>query len=277
MLVLQLGAAISILKPLQYSHQQNTHLLGHHSHPTKYPMQSPKCLAAGYFPIFLFVALPASAQLVQVPDLSGFGNSNNFLPFSSIFGPLRYQQIYASSAFPHGGTIDKIMFRNDEDFFRTYATDIDIQVAFAYAATTVDTASPTFANNIGDDFTIVLDEVITESNVGSLPAATFDFVLDVANIFTYDTTQGDLLVQILVRDQYAITVFDGSDHIQQQVTTRIWSYGVNAATGQVGPGAGNSRPFGLVTQFQFVPEPSSFALFGTMLLVVAAHRRGRRC
>src|SRR4051812_13842304 len=99
------------------------------------------------------VVCSTGAQLVQVPDLSGFGNQSNAYPFSSLIGPMRYQQIYASSAFPHGGIIDNIMFRNDKDTGRLYApTDIDVQVAFAYAATIVRTASPTFANNIGDNF-----------------------------------------------------------------------------------------------------------------------------
>ena len=56
-----------------------------------------------------FVPAP---QLIQVP-FSGFGDVANAYPLS--LGPARYQQIYSASAFPYGGTIDKIMFRNEED------------------------------------------------------------------------------------------------------------------------------------------------------------------
>jgi hypothetical protein len=101
--------------------------------------------------IFVLTALfclpsNAFADVVQVPNLPGFGNTQNTLPFSG-FGQTRYQQIYAASEFPHDGIIDKIMFRHDELTDVLYGpTDIDVQVAFAYAATTVNTASTTFAN-----------------------------------------------------------------------------------------------------------------------------------
>jgi len=50
--------------------------------------------------------------------------------------------------------------------FITSGSDFQQQakVAFAYAKTTVSTASPIFADNIGDNFTIVLDAVIARTN-----------------------------------------------------------------------------------------------------------------
>jgi hypothetical protein len=226
------------------------------------------------FLVNLQAALPADAQLVQVPDLTGFGNSANAYPFSSAYGPMRYQQIYASSEFPHGGTIDKIMFRDDEFPGTQYRVDIDLQIAFAYAATTVDRASTVFARNIGDDFTIVLDGTITESfDDASLPPTTFDFILDVANTFIYDPSRGDLLMQVLVRGTYAFTFFDASLSPQQDVTTRIWSLRTDATVGTIGLPSSPNGPYGLVTQFQFIPEPSTIAQFGAMLVLITAHRR----
>src|SRR5688572_17020080 len=146
-------------------------------------MSLSRCSCVCFLLAILLFALPAGAQLVQVPDLSGFGNRNTRVPFS-VVRPMRYQQIYFASAFPQGGIIDKIMFRNDEQLGANYGpTDIDLQIAFAYAATTGGPPSATFANNIGDNFTIVLDGVITESYSGPAGQTSFDFVLDVANTF----------------------------------------------------------------------------------------------
>jgi hypothetical protein len=228
-----------------------------------------------HFAAFLFgilhLANSADAQVIQVPNLSGFGNDANLFPFGSIYGPMRYQQIYAASEFPQGGAIDKIMFRNDDVHGTTYGlTDIDVQVAFAYAATSVGTISTSFADNIGDDFTVVLDAVISESNDGSAPPDSFDFALDVANTFIYDPSQGDLLVQFLVRDINSFTYFDASDNREQAVTTRLWALGVDTEMGEID----FPQSYGLVTQFQFVPEPSTIAQFGVMLLLVSARRRG---
>ena len=223
----------------------------------------------------------ASGPLVQVPNLSGFGNSNNVAPFFTGFAPMRYQQIYAASAFPQGGTIDKFMFRSDEQFGSKYGpTSIDLQVAFAYAATTVNNPSTVFANNIGTDFTVVLDGVITRSNNGPLPTSSFDFVFDVANTFNYDPTKGDLLVQILARNRgLQFTSFDASLSPQQNVTARIVSdgttSGLTATTGMLN-NIDPLQPYGLVTQFEFVsvPEPSCLALaiFGAMIFGVSRSR-----
>ena len=217
------------------------------------------------------------AFTVQVPNLGGVGDDANAFPLSSVFGPMRYQQIYAASAFPQGGIIDEIRFRNDELFGIPYGpTPLNLQVSLAYAATTVQSASPTFANNIGDNSTVVLDGIVTLSYSG-VHSLTFDAVLDVSNTFFYDPSHGDLLVQILARDYHAFTFFDASSAAQQQTTTRIWSYGggVDATDGQVGIGPfGNTAPIGLVTEFKFVPEPNSVCLMlvGTLLGLLASRR-----
>ncbi|HJQ78977.1 MAG TPA: PEP-CTERM sorting domain-containing protein, partial [Lacipirellulaceae bacterium] len=160
------------------------------------------------------------------------------------------------------------------EFGKKHGIDADLQVAFAYAATTVSTASPVFHNNIGDDFTIVLDGTVTESYVSSLPPTGFHLILDVEDSFHYDPSRGDLLVQFLVRKSL-FTVLDASRSPQQSVTTRIWAEGINPGSGYIGPGFDDSNPYGLVTQFQFIqiPEPSAIVQFGAMLLLSIARRR----
>jgi hypothetical protein len=198
---------------------------------------------------------------------------------------MRYQQIYAASAFANGGVIDQIRFRNDERFGLPYGpTPVNLQVSFAYAATTVQTASPTFADNIGDDLTVVLDGIVTLNYSGAHSLA-FDTVIDVADTFSYDPSRGDLLLQILARDHHGFTFFDTSSSAEQQTTTRIWSQGVDSIAGQVGLNSEPNKPYGLVTEFSFVPEPNSMflVLVGLPLTAVLAltghrfwsHRLGR--
>lgn len=229
-------------------------------------MQLSKCLTFSVvgFVTFLFV-FPASAQLVEVPNLPGNGNYNIPIPFS--LSSFRYQQIYSASAFPQGGTIDKIRFQPVNSY---NADEFDFQLALSYAATTVNTASTTFANNIGDDFTVVFDGLLIEP-IG--PPFLFGFEIDVANTFTYDPSRGDLLMQIVNRRGVGPVVFDGSNAAQQNVTNMIWG-DLEYAMGAVG--RLQQGRTGIVTQFEFVPEPSAFAQFGSLLLLMGANRRIKR-
>lgn len=221
------------------------------------------------------LASAAFAQLVEVPSLPDFGDSNNLAPFSSS-EPMRYQQIYSASAFPHGGIIDKINFRHNEGSANVHGPiDFDLQVAISYAATTVATVSPVFAENIGDNFTIVFDGILTESH--SAPGSpVFGFVLDVSDTFVYNPAHGDLLVQILRRHELQrAPTFDASFQAQQQVTTRVYAASLDAETGEVGLGFGDNQLYGLVTQFEFlpVPEPASLALAAVAATFLPRRRR----
>jgi hypothetical protein len=240
-------------------------------------MQFSKCFVVCSLLASLLMASSANAQLVQVPNLAGFGNKGEGTPFSSSSTPIRYQQLYAASEFPHGGTIDKIMFRRDEVLGGTHPpASFDLQVAFAHAATTVHSASATFAANIGSDFTVVLDGVVTKGFSGPLGQSSFDFVFDVANSFTYNPTRGDLLLQMIVRESGADVILDSSFNPEQFVTTRVFTTDLGNPRGMVGFAPTNQRTYGLVTQFQFVPEPSAVAQFVAMLLLLSANRRVKR-
>src|SRR5262249_25234922 len=142
------------------------------------------------------------------------GNNANALPFH--FGDggipsMRYQQIYAASQFPAGGVIDRIRFRQDGTAFGTaFSTGgISVQISIGYSARPVNDASPTFANTIGPGYVTVFDGLLTLSSAqsGMVPRP-FDIIIDVADLFRYDPGQGDLLVDIRMRNAPRTTYFD---------------------------------------------------------------------
>src|SRR5262249_30481362 len=141
------------------------------------------------------------------------GNSNNSWPFNlggSGNPSMRYQQIYMASQFPTGGLVDKIRFRQDGEFGTAFTTaGIDVQISLGYAARTVATASATFADNIGAGYVTVFDGLLTLSSApsSSVPRP-FDIVIDVADLFDYDPGQGDLLLDIRMRNAPFTTSFD---------------------------------------------------------------------
>ena len=125
----------------------------------------------------------------------------NVIPFSSATFR-RYQQIYSASEFTTGGDIDAISFRRNGGVSPFTTTGLNIEVSLAYAATTVATASPTFAENIGIGNVVVYSGPLTLTSSGSGTPNPFDFVIDVDNSFNYDPGIGDLLLDIRVLTQF---------------------------------------------------------------------------
>src|SRR5207245_2532162 len=89
------------------------------------------------------------------------GSQNGF-PFDlTVTSPpvasMRYQQIYSHTEFLQGGIIDALRFRRASGQAPFTSTPIDIKITLSYAARTVATASPVFADNIGPSAVTVLD------------------------------------------------------------------------------------------------------------------------
>jgi len=186
------------------------------------------------------------------------GDASNAWPLHiGVFGQpsMRYQQIYSASEFAVGGLIDALRFRRNLGQAPFSTAGIDVQINLGYAATTVATASPVFGNNIGAEYVTVFDGLLDLSSNASGSPNPFDIVIDVADLFHFDPAQGDLLVDIYLRNSPLTGFFDASGFNQQSATTRIVSFpgNVNATSGFVGSNTIDPRPYGLVTQFDFVP------------------------
>jgi len=190
------------------------------------------------------------------------GNVGNAFPFHiAAFGvpSMRYQQIYTASQFSSAGIIDALRFRRDAGQSPFTVGGIDVKINLSYAATSVATASPVFANNVGAGVVTVFDGLLTLSSTGAGSPNPLDIVIDVANTFNYDPAQGNLLVDIFVRNSPNTRFFDATDIGQQgltgNVTQRIFATNVNATSGLVGRQAGpETSPYGLVTRFDFLPS-----------------------
>ncbi len=182
------------------------------------------------------------------------GNQNNIYPFhiaALAIPSMRYQQIYARTEFSEGGIVDKIRFRQDTTEGRPFSSSgIDVQINLGYSARGIPDAAPVFADNIGKGYVTVFDGLLSLSSAASTQSPRlFDITINVEDLFYYDPTQGDLLLDIRVRNSASTTRFDLADSAQQSSTIRIVARDVNAPSGNVGL-SGEGRPYGLVTQFE---------------------------
>src|SRR5262249_32209613 len=197
------------------------------------------------------VATSASTASTVIPNANTNveGDFSNGFPFHiSAFSlpSMRYQQIYASSQFTGGGVIDQIRFRKDVSAGTNFSTsNIDVKINLSYSATSPTAPSNIFANNVGAGVVTVFDGLLSLSSTGTCTPNPFDIVIAVANSFNYDPTQGNLLVDVFMRNSPVTTFFDAVGN-SPGVTSRIFS------NNTVNDTSGSSFQSGLVTRFDFV-------------------------
>jgi hypothetical protein len=188
---------------------------------------------------------------------------------------MRYQQIYAASAFSAGGVVDQIQFRRNESDFNPFTSGpVDLSVSLGYAARSVANPSAVFADNIGANYVQVFDGITTFQSLTPGGFAPFEVVLDVADQFNYDPSKGDLLLDIRVRNSSNLPYLDAAGMGIQNTTVRIHSGdsgGVNATSGFINL---DNRPYGLVTQFSFLaPEPTTASLIALAIALTICRYR----
>lgn len=225
---------------------------------------------AGFF--LAVLSCTSSAVTIVAPgDLAGAeGGSSNSFPFS--FGTMRYQQVFDASHFGGiSGVIDEIRFRvdgNDPSFSQTF----DLEMRLSHTSVTPNTLSTTFANNIGGDETLVLDESSYNlSGTGGPGPNPFDVVFDINGLFTYDGVSNLLLdIKLFAGIASQLDATDRGTAVDgmQRVFGPIGD--VNSPTGSMG------GPEGLVTAFVIdasVPEPGTIALIGLGLAGIGYQQR----
>ena len=214
-------------------------------------------------------ASPAIANPVTIVapgDLTNTeGNSNNCFPY--ICGAQRYQQVFDASHFGGtSGTIDKLLYRVDGGSTQTFSNIYDLEIRLSHTTTTPATLSTTFANNIGGDETLVLDDnafVISGQGFGGAGPNPFNIVVDLINNFVYNGID-NLLLDIRLFSGGGGPQFDSSNRgINTDKMQRVWG-NVNSTIGSIGGDEGLVTAFVLVPVD--VPEPDTLLLLGLGLL-----------
>ena len=186
------------------------------------------------------------------------GNSANGFPFNLQIDPvasMRYQQIYDRAEFSRPGQITAIRFRRNTDVPFT-SSGLDVKINLSHAATSVATVSPTFAENIGAGETTVYDSdvdgLLTLSSSAIEEVNPFDIVIPLTTPFFYDPSQGDLLLDVSMRNSSLTAQFDFSSSGQQTTTRRVYATDVEATLGRLDLSTGGYA--GLVTRFDIAPS-----------------------
>jgi hypothetical protein len=205
------------------------------------------------------------------------GKFDNGFPFNIGFFSLssqRYQQVYAASEFASFSgpqNITQILFRPDEFFGNAFSSTLpNIQINLSTTSKAPDRLSTAFADNIGNDDTVVFSGPLSLSSAFTGPAGgpkDFDIVINLMTPFLYNPGAGNLLLDVRNFAGGVTTFFDAQFQTGDS-TSRRYTLGAN----DVNASTGSGDSLGLVTKFvttppsKAVPEPTS--VMG--LLAVAA-------
>lgn len=189
----------------------------------------------------------AQDDCVVVPNINEVdpAPSNQNWPWNNGF--MRYQQVYAADQF-NGltGVIESFAYRIDEEFGGPFGpTDTQAQIWLGYSENDPGFLSTVFDDNFSGGKTLVLDGTVT---YGSDGAGTFDIVMDIDDVFSYDGS-ANLLMEIILPGNSFSEEFDaaglGLGQGGTPWTDRLWALDPNATTGNLG---GDDGP---VTKFNF--------------------------
>jgi hypothetical protein len=211
-----------------------------------------------------FLVLSAAAALLLCPGVSsadisiGTSDSSNGFPFNAMYqAPSdRYQQVYAASNFSGVTTITGITFF-DSSGQATSFQSADYSFALSTSNFTVDNLDTINLDaNPGSDVQPFADEFLSGPITDSFTIS--------GTPFTYDPSRGDLLLDIK----------------RSLVDLTTGSWGLDAMAGDAGGLFSRAQNFGvgttgwgLVTEFETVPEPSTLTLLALGAVVLVARRR----
>ena len=213
------------------------------------------------------VAVLAQQRFFEVPNglLTVEGNDASRFPFAYL-GPVRYQQVYEASQFSlvhtGGAYLTRIFFRRDCASSNNWIVT-NLQVNLSTTLKTADHLSAVFAENIGDDETVVFgprNYIPPGGNSSSCPAPqTFatgqELNLDIA--FYYDPARGSLLMDLRqsniswkLADPPLDTSRLDAETVLGDSISRVVAFSLTSSAAEM------VDTTGLVTGFQFDPIPS---------------------
>ena len=207
-------------------------------------------------------ATSVHAASVVTPDIADGSTANRF-PFWD--SGMRYQQVFDASLLSSvdgTGAISEIGFRCDSVFCEAFtASYTNVTISLSTIVAGENSLSTTFADNIGADVVEVFNGALTLSSMG---AGLFDIVIDVANTFTFDSSLGNLLMDITVvggPDNEEI-FFDAND-ASDDGTSRLFATSSTSLTGA-------QDSVGLITRFTTSEPVAAVPLPAGLPLLLAA-------
>jgi hypothetical protein len=240
------------------------------------------CPIVFLFVAFTFVAGPfeicaVGAQIIAPPGLENVDGSSrryvNDIPDTQpndVF--LRHQELFLASEFdalqPNQNVIRAIRWRPD---ISKPAGSTPFSRVELYLSTTSATPggglSSTLDDNVGTDATLVYDAPLTlvaTEGTGD-PARPFEYVIEFETPYTYDSSAGNLLIDRTLTLSPGLDAPIADAHDVGEIRTLL----------QTGADV-NRQSLVMVTEFSFVPEPSSMSLGAVGMLVGLAMIRRRR-
>ncbi len=243
----------------------------------------------------LGLVAPASAELLTVVP-PGFENMGGGFqgPAPLRFpgtGGARTQQVYELQLFTDFSgprTITAIDLRTfpgiaPSAFFgnSVSVSNVTIRLSTTQRGDEGNTLSANFADNIGNDDTIVYSGALTLTTAanGNLPVSPFDYTIVFQNPFLYDPLAGNLLLDVNIPTTAAVTTagfgfltFDTVNALSDGIYSVFNGSNGNATSGTAGTSGAILRVHSDAAATA-VPEPGTLALFASGLLAVAATRR----
>lgn len=221
-----------------------------------------------------FGASPAKAE----PIIIGGTNSNNSAPFGAEnYVPDRtYQQFYSGSQFPGQTVITQIAFASQigrRGVPRTYK--LTVSMSHTNATPRIFQANP--AANRGSNFTTVYSGQLSATLLD--PTRIFDLIIDFNTPFTYNPTQGNLLLEVNITSYPEVQ----GDLFFIAGTSPFVGRTYNPGSGFQGPSGPEYYNYGLLTRFNPgpdtpdpVPEPATLLLLGTGLAGIGGMVKRRK-
>jgi hypothetical protein len=209
--------------------------------------QARRCLLCGL--LLSFVNVADAGVVVGVP-----APSFNCFPFNcypTVAG-IRYQQVYASTAFPSILNIADIEFY-DRNFGSAVVSSGTYEIHLSTTSKAVNGLDTSNLDaNVGSDDIVVADWVL---NV-PLPV-TGGFVIPLSTTFTYDPSRGNLLLDIFT---HSLSGGTGFLDAWNATTTAPFSRAIQCT------GCTGTAGYGLATGFNSaVPEPGTVSLLALVL------------